>query len=428
MSVPAAIAHVAGRLARVVTAPLDALSPPVRRIVQIEIAVAVTLSAFNSLAPPFTGLVLRRDLHATPLQLALTSSAGAALMLQSMWCTRRIHGRSPLAFVVWPGFVARGLFVLAPFIHSAWPLVGILVAGSLASAIAQPAYTAVAEAVYPREERGRALGIIRMMGSMLPIGLAPVAGHLVDSLGYRIVFPIAAVLGMGASLCQRRIGPTPPADLGRVDPSALRMLPSLLREDPAFRTLLVASSLFGLGVWLQQPVNPLMWVDVLHASAIQVGVAGAAASVAGLFVSVYWGRVLDRQSSLRTVRTVYALGMLTPLTYLAAFVVRTPWALVLSQANDAVALTGVDMVVIMAMMDLGRGRGATYQAVYLTVAGVRGIVAPLCAAVAAQSLGIAPVYAVTAALMLAAVWVAARLTAEPRVRERFQVWGRAGGG
>ncbi len=74
-----------------------------RRIVEIEISAAVLLSAFNSLVPPSTGLVLRRDLHATPLELALMSSGGAAVMLPSIWWARHIHRLPPLAYVVWPG-------------------------------------------------------------------------------------------------------------------------------------------------------------------------------------------------------------------------------------------------------------------------------------------------------------------------------------
>jgi MFS family permease len=411
-------ARIGRRLVRILNAPLDVLSPSVRRIVEIEITAAVLLSAFNTLVGPFGGLILRRNLHATPFQLAIMASAGAALMLPSPLWVRRMDGHPPLPYVVWPGFIARGLFLLVPFIHSAWPFVGILVAGSLLNTISQPAYTTVIEAVYPREERGRALGVIRMTASMLPIGLAPLAGKLIDSAGYMIVFSIAGVLGMASALWQRRMGNPPPARISRVDPEDVLTLRSIVKTDRTFRTLLLASSLFGLGVWIQGPVNPLMWVDVLHADALQVGIASAAASIVALVGNAYWGRLMDRQSSLGTVRVVYAIGMLTPIVYLAGFVFRTPWILILSMANDAVASIGLDIVVMMALMDIaGPARGAQYQAVYLALAGVRGVIGPLLGATAIQYAGIPVAYAMAAVTMLGGVWVAASLSRQPaRVR------------
>jgi MFS family permease len=89
-----------------------------------------------------------------------------------------VDSRRPLPYVVWPGFLARGLFVLVPFISTPWPFVGVLVAGTLLGTVSGPAQTALVERVYPREERGRALGTVRVVGAVVAIGLALLAGHL----------------------------------------------------------------------------------------------------------------------------------------------------------------------------------------------------------------------------------------------------------
>src|SRR5206468_917807 len=71
-----------------------------------------------------------------------------------------------------------------------------------------------------------------------------------------------------------------------------------VQDDDVFRRLLVASFLFGAGCWIQTPAHPLLLVDVLHVSAAQVGVFAAAAAVATLVGSAWWGGLVDRRSSL----------------------------------------------------------------------------------------------------------------------------------
>jgi hypothetical protein len=103
-------------------------NPETRRALRIDISATLLLTVFAGLTGPFVGLVLRRELGATPLQLALTSSAcGACLLLSLLWA-RSFHGRPPLPYLVWRGFVGRGVFLLVPFASSAWAFAGIVIA------------------------------------------------------------------------------------------------------------------------------------------------------------------------------------------------------------------------------------------------------------------------------------------------------------
>src|SRR5499426_2682670 len=180
-------------------------NPETRRALRIDISATLLLTVFAGLTAPFIGLVLRRDLGATPLQLAVTSSAcGACLLLSLLWA-KSFHGRPPLPDLVWPGFLARGAFLLAPFVSSPWAFTGIVIARDFFGAAVAPAQAAVVERVYPRPQRGRALGLVRMAGAVLGIVLALAAGQLFDRVGYRWIFAAAAVLGMAASLRLRRL-------------------------------------------------------------------------------------------------------------------------------------------------------------------------------------------------------------------------------
>jgi MFS family permease len=376
---------------------MSEFSPQVRRALRVDISATLFFTAFMGLTGPFTGLILRRELGATPFQLSILGSASAACLLLSLALARLIDARRPLAYVVWPGFAARGLFLLAPFIDTAWPFVGILVAGTLLGTVAGPAQTALVQQVYPRAERGRALGTVRTVGAVVGIGLAGVAGQIMGWISYRWVFVAAAVLGMAASLRQRRL-PVPAAPADAVgDRPGLGEAFATVRDDRGFRRLLLGAFVFGSGVWLQQPATPLLLADVVKATTAQVGLFAAAAAAAALAGNVLWGRLADRRSSLQALRAVYVVGTATALLYGAT---RTPWMLMGASIAESLMTTGLDLVWMLAVIDAaGPGRTAQYAAIAGTLAGVRGVIAPLVGAAIIESLGLQAVYLVAAALM-----------------------------
>ncbi len=59
-------------------------SPGIRTALRIDIAAAVLLAVFAGLTGPFVGLILRRDLGATPFQLSVMSAATGASLLLSL--------------------------------------------------------------------------------------------------------------------------------------------------------------------------------------------------------------------------------------------------------------------------------------------------------------------------------------------------------
>ena len=70
-------------------------TPEVRRALRIDISATLLFTVFAGLTGPFIGLILRRELGATPLQLAIMSSAGGACLLLSLLWARAFRGRPP---------------------------------------------------------------------------------------------------------------------------------------------------------------------------------------------------------------------------------------------------------------------------------------------------------------------------------------------
>lgn len=394
-------------------------SPAAQRALRVDVSVTLLFTVFMALTSPFTGLILRRDLGATPLQLSVLGSAGAACLLLSVAFARLIDCRRPLPWVVWPGFVARALFLLAPVIHSPWPLVGVLVAGTALGTVMSPAQTALVQQVYPPAERGRALGTVRIAGAVVGIALAVIAGQLLGWLSWRWVFPIAGLMGMAASLWQRRL-PLPTEPLVRDPRPALADAWRAVREDHGYRRLLISAFVFGSGVWLMQPATPLLLADVVRASTAQVGVLAAAAAVASIGGNLVWGRLVDGQRSLKALRIVYTVGTCVPVIF--ALSAMHPSLVIGASVAESLMATGLDLVWMLAVIEFaGPGRTAQYAAIASTLAGVRGVAGPLAGAALIETVGLQPLYVIATALMATGavlVWRQARHQNTPRYIEQ----------
>src|SRR5262249_58834468 len=85
----------------------------------------------------------------------------------------------------------------------------------------------------------------------------------------------------------------------------------------------------------------------------------------------YWGRLVDRKSSLEALRVMYFLGGMTPLVYYIAW---SPWVLVASSVTDSLVSVGLELVWMMAVIDVaGPQRTPHYLAIGATLPGVRRI-------------------------------------------------------
>ncbi len=384
----------------------------VRAALTVDVSATALFAVFAALTVPFNGLILRRELGASATQLAVLASVGAAFNLFSLVWARALNGRPPLPYAVWPGFIARSLFLLVPFIDSAWAFVGVLAAASFLGTVAEPAHAALLQRLYPRELRGRALGTVRMAGGAVAIALTAAAGKLFALVDYRVIFPIAALFGMGASLRFRQM-PVPDDAIGTPERVRLRDAWATVCRDRGFRRLLAAHFVFGAGIWLQMPANPLLLVDVLNAGLAHVGLLAAVGGAAGLVGNFCWGRMVDRRPTLHVLRVVYVAGALSPVVLYFA---HSPWVLMVTAVTEALMTSGLDMVWIICLLDAaGPRRTAQYVAISATLAGVRGVLCPLASAVIIQVAGVRSVYLMAAVIMAVAVIL---LSAAIRAAER----------
>lgn len=377
------------------------LPPRARHAFLHDLAGGVLFGVFSGVVIPFAAVVARR-LGAPPLWISVLASAPAlGFFLTAGWAPALV-ARNPVALVVWPAVVARGLFLLSPWLAGPESLVAVVVAYHLLNGLTVPAYAETVGRVLPPDLRGRLVGTVRVGMAVAAVGSSLVAGPAIQRFGHGPVFAAAALFGVAGALVFGRIRLPRGSSHGTGLPPAWW---AALR-DPAFRTLLVTTLVFGFGGWMMAPAVPLLLVDELRATHPQVGVLSAASSLASVAGFFLWGRYVDRRSGLGAMRTILSAAVATPLLYLVSW---HPWFALLPFASDGFFVAGLDLAWMATCMELAPpGRVSAYAAAYTVLMGLRGITAPFVAGAVASALGPRPVFALAALLIGAAGFLARR--------------------
>ncbi|MEZ4658099.1 MAG: MFS transporter, partial [Caldilineaceae bacterium] len=237
-----------------------------------------------------------------------------------------------------------------------------------------PAYTRIVQKLYPDAVRGRIMSTIRMVQVAAILVVTPLAGWTLDHLGYRVLFPIGALMALAAALLFTRIqvdeGPLPPRDT-----KTFSDLGQILREDRRFVIYLISFALLGLGTMMSSPLYPIVQVDRLGLSYSQIGLLGLVESIMWLGSYLVWGRLLDRQGGVYILRLVCLITMFVPGAYIFA---ANGWMLLPAFVARGIIMAGFELGRINAGIQLAhRGRIIEYAALQSTTIGMRGIIAPL---------------------------------------------------
>jgi DHA1 family inner membrane transport protein len=377
------------------------LPPRARHAFLHDLVGAVLFGIFSGVVVPFAAVVARR-LGAPPLWISVLASAPAlGFFLTAGWAPTLVAS-NPVGLVVWPAALARGLFLLTPWLPGPEALVAVVVGYHLLNGLTVPAYAETVGRVLPSELRGRLVGTVRVGMSVAAVGASLLAGPAIQRYGHGPVFAVASVFGVAGALVFSRIR-LPRGSLHRtVAPPAWW---TALR-DRTFRSLLLATFVFGFGGWMMAPAVPLLLVDELRATSPQVGVLSAASSLASMVGFSVWGRYVDRRSGVAALRTLLTGAVATPLLFLVSF---HPWFALLPFSADGFFVAGLDLAWMAACMELAPpGRVAAYAAAYTVLMGFRGITAPFVAGALASATGPRAVFLVAALLIGLAGFLARR--------------------
>jgi MFS family permease len=234
-----------------------------------------------------------------------------------------------------------------------------------------------------------------------------VAGRILDGPGYRVLFPLAGILGIVAALVFGRL---------RFDQSELRLnrtpsprnFGSILKHDRRYAFYLAAVVFWGLSALVPSAVIPFVQVDRLHISYTELGWLNLALSLIRLPAYYYFGRAVDRIGPVRCLQYACLINLIVVLPYIW---VTQAWMLIPTFVASGIVGAAVDLALINAAIQLAReGQIQEYSALQSMIIGVRGMIAPFigvamlrAGAAPAAVFAVAGVCAVLAALLLVKV-------------------------
>jgi len=357
------------RIDRTFTEPL---TPEVRRNMYMELLASLAYGIFYAAAIQYIPVVLRR-LGASSELLALYTAQtylGSILTSLSIVLMRR---RRPQSFVTVCWLLARSLFLLFALVTQTHWLLVLTAFFWLLEAFPSPGYTRIIQVIYPERVRGQILSVVRLGMVAAVLVATPLAGWALDLLSYRVLFPVAGVMGITATLIFSRLrvdeGPLPPRETRSVT-----SLWQLVRHNRPFAIHLLSFAVYGMGGLLGYPLYAIVQVDRLHLSYTEIGFLGVGQSAAWLVGFLIWGRLVDRKGGLPVLRLNQLISVVVPLAYLWA---TDGWMLLPAFIVQGLINAGVDIGLISTCIQLAeKEKVVEYAAVQATVVGLRGMITP----------------------------------------------------
>jgi MFS family permease len=331
---------------------------------------------------PFIALIARDQLHTSATVLGLMMSAPFVGNLFAMFWANAMEGKSKLPFVVYSTMAARGVFLLMPFAIASTPFAVLIIVSSLLSTIAGPAYAAVMMEIYPKRIRGRAMGYVRVCTTSVAVLSVAVAGPLLVHVSYRIVFPLAALVGMASSWVFKfvKTSEVDTAEKPKLREFLLNTV-MILKHDKPFRWFAMSIFTVGFGTLTVMPLYTIFQVDTLHIKTTELSYVSNVAIIMAIVSFFFWGRYVDKKSPLKGSAISVLLVTMTPLTYafLAHFEFARHWTILLpAAAIQGVANAGIELSYFNSILKFsGPDRVSHYQALFSSLLGIRGAIAPL---------------------------------------------------
>lgn len=284
---------------------------------------------------PFWGLfnllpfILYKDLHATPFELGVIITLKPLVsILSSYWSDRvyRIPGRlvSSIIAARWIAFLP---FLFFPFVSSPWYVIVCFGLFMFLQVGMMPAWMELLKQNVPARTRESVFSYTQAFGyfggGLLPFAVGWVLDEWIGA--WRWMFVITACLSLSAFVWQRKIVLRPIEPTNDKHVSAHPLLQpwksawEILKSRPDFAKFQIGFMIIGSGLMIIQPALPVFFVDGLHLSYTEMGVAITLCKGIGFAAgSPIWVRWMQRVDLFYFGAVIAALAALFPMLLLAA--------------------------------------------------------------------------------------------------------------
>jgi MFS family permease len=368
-----------------------------------DIIAGASVGIFVGIAFPFFTRIAK-DLHAPDGAILLMTIAPFVGNLFSPFWARQMEGRSKVLYCVFGWSGARSLLLLTPLVISAWQFTGMIALMQFIFTITMPAYISMMKDIYPDRSRGRMMGYVRAALQSTALISTLISGYLLDhGVSFRVLFPIAAVIGMGSAFCFGRVRPLkdhqpdtlPGADVPKI---TYQSTLAILKDNVPYRWFAISVMIYGLGNLMAQPLYGLYQIERFHANNTEISYLANIAAIFSVAGNFFWGRYMDRHNPPHTVlMSIYIAAAISAVYVLAP----TLHFLYIAAALAGFGFAGIELSYMSSILLYAEpGRAAQYQSLHALLVGIRGIIAPLIAIPLMRHTGYPVAFSVTFVLML----------------------------
>lgn len=275
--------------------------------------------------------ILYKDLHATPLQLALIMTLKPLVSLLSLYWSAAINKRRDrlVSNIIWARWLGYLPFFFFPFVNNIWFFIASFGLYMMLAVGIVPAWMEILKLNIPGKSRERVFSYTQAFGYMGG-GLLPfVLGWVLDGYfqAWRWIFPAAACLALFSFFFQSRIlipinqslPASAPLNIKERLITPWKNAWELICHRIDFRYFQIGFMILGSGLMIMQPALPIFFVDVLNLSYMELAIALTLCKGIGFAVaSPFWSRWIHHIDIFRFSSLLAALGCLFPLCLILA--------------------------------------------------------------------------------------------------------------
>jgi MFS family permease len=367
----------------------------------LTLAFSLLFFAFGSVAAARVLLTLfALDLGADPSTVGLLTATFYFCPLLLSWPIGRLADRSGARWLVFTGNLCGTASLMVPFFAAR---IEALFVAALLTGLAFAFYLVTLQnligVLSAPAERARNFSTFSMIGAFTNFIGPLIAGFSVDHLGAATASGAIAVLPASGALVLAALGKRLPR-ASEASATARTSVSSLLR-DPKIVRVLLTSSLVQLGTDLYQFYIPL-YGHAIGLSASAIGAVLAAFATAAFLARFALPRLIARSGEQRVLSAAFVLGavgyLLVPLCGNAVALSAAAFVFGLGMA------CGQPITTMLLFSQSSTGRTGEMLGVRLTANNLMRVAGPATFGVLASGLGLAAVFVISSAMMLAGAY------------------------
>lgn len=344
----------------------------VKRTFRLDVSATLMYSVYSVAIGSFPAILVRKEGAATWIVSLIIAAPSIGSFSAIFWS--RITEKMPrMKVMLIGGGLARLSLMLTLFAFNPLLFALVMVICNVLEISKSPAYAAIMQQVYPNHRRGELMGKVRVATSIATIVAAAVVGRLFEVIDFRYVYVMAGLFGLGSILTFTRVHYYG-KPLQR-PPTPLKKMLLIPRTDKRYGAFLASTFVVGFANWMAISIYPLIAVDELHVTSSFYGILGSVTSALSIIFYFVWGAYSDRRHPIVLTFISFALPVLNFVVYLIAW---DPLFLFIVAVVNGIANTAGDLSSINNAIRFPKDPHDVphYMALYTSLIGIRGIVAP----------------------------------------------------